>query len=203
VVAAYRPDQAELAHQPLDGAPGDLHALLAQRQPDLPRPVHLLVLLVHADDLLFEFGVAHRPGRRRPALRGIIGGRGELQDFTDRLDPGRIPVCVDEGDYLGGRGSSSRAKKAAAAFRISFARVSSRISRSSSAIRCASAVEVPGLWPPSISACHPGAQRFLADPELLGDSCDRTGPLAGILAYFEDHPDGAREARPGNGWGLT
>nr|SCV11737.1 hypothetical protein FDG2_6002 [Candidatus Protofrankia californiensis] len=54
---------------------------------------------------------------------------------------------------------SSRAKKADAAFRISFARVSSRTSRSSSAIRCASAVEVPGRWPPSISACFTHMRR--------------------------------------------
>lgn len=58
-----------------------------------------------------------------------------------------------EGDYQGGRGSSSRAKKAAADFRISLTRRSSRTSRSSSAIRCASAVEVPGRCPSSTSAC--------------------------------------------------
>ena len=39
---------------------------------------------------------------------------------------------VDELDYFGSRGSSSRAKKLAAALRISLARLSSRFSRSNS-----------------------------------------------------------------------
>jgi hypothetical protein len=61
-------------------------------------------------------------------------------------------VLVDELDYLGSLGSSSLAKKALAALRISFARRSSRFSRSSSAIRCASSVLVPGRRPASTSA---------------------------------------------------
>ena len=59
---------------------------------------------------------------------------------------------VDEGDYLFGRPSSSVAKKTDAALRMSFALRSSLFSRSSCAIRCASAVEVPGRRPESISA---------------------------------------------------
>src|SRR5271157_1809392 len=50
-------------------------------------------------------------------------------------------------------GSSSLAKYALAALRISFARRSSRTSRSSSVIRCLSPVVVPVRWPPSISVC--------------------------------------------------
>ena len=76
----------------------------------------------------------------------------------DRLDPppqtvgATIPVLVDERHYLGSRGSSSRAKKADAALRISFARRSSRFSRSNSAIRSASFVVTPERRPPSTSA---------------------------------------------------
>jgi hypothetical protein len=61
-------------------------------------------------------------------------------------------VSVNERDYLGGRGSSSRAKKADAAFKISFARRSSRFSRSSSRNRARSSVVNPGRSPASVSA---------------------------------------------------
>ena len=44
-------------------------------------------------------------------------------------------MFVDELDYLGSRGSSSRAKKAEAARKISLARFNSRFSRSSSVMR--------------------------------------------------------------------
>jgi len=71
---------------------------------------------------------------------------------------------VDELDYLGSRGSNSRAKKAEAAFKISLARRSSRFSRSNSAIRCASAVCVPGRWPPSTSACRTHYAEVLVMP---------------------------------------
>jgi len=40
------------------------------------------------------------------------------QDPADRLDPELLTVRVDVGDHRGGRGSSSRAKKLAADFRI-------------------------------------------------------------------------------------
>lgn len=73
--------------------------------------------------------------------------------MADRLDPPSqptgvaTPVGVDEGDYLFGRPSSSVAKKTDAALRMSLARRSSRFSRSSCAMRCASAVDVPGRRP--------------------------------------------------------
>src|ERR1051326_6815593 len=85
---------------------------------------------------------------------GVVGGRGDLQRSADRLDSPALSVSANElHDFLGSRGSSSAAKKAEAAFRISLARRSSRTSRSSSAIRCCSAVVTPGRFPLSISAC--------------------------------------------------
>jgi transposase InsO family protein len=65
---------------------------------------------------------------------------------------GSTPHRVDESDYFFGRPSSSVAKKIDAALRMSLARRSSRFSRSSSAMRCASTLEVPGRCPASISA---------------------------------------------------
>ncbi len=79
------------------------------------------------------------------------------QHAADRLDPKPLSVLVDERDYHDKRGSSSRAKNEEAANKISLARLSSRFSRSSSLIRTASPVVVPGRRPASMSAClhHP------------------------------------------------
>ena len=57
---------------------------------------------------------------------------------ADRLDPEPVPVIVDERDYHGSRGSSSRAKNDEAANKISLARLSSRFSSSNSLILLAS-----------------------------------------------------------------
>ena len=84
-------------------------------------------------------------GVRAPSTVGTF-----LRSFTHGHN--RQLHAVHRQFLLGSRGSSSRAKKADAAFRISLARLSSRTSRSSSAMRCASAVEIPGLCPPPISA---------------------------------------------------
>src|SRR5712691_7583209 len=73
--------------------------------------------------------------------------------MTDPLDPPALAVGADEAHDFGSRGSSSRAKKLAAAFKISLARLSSRFSRSNSLIRRCSAVVTPGRLPLSISAC--------------------------------------------------
>lgn len=61
-------------------------------------------------------------------------------------------MIVDELNYHGSRGSSSRAKNEDAANKISFARFSSRTSASSALMRCASLVVVPGRSPASIAA---------------------------------------------------
>src|SRR5690606_17026688 len=92
------------------------------------------------------------------------------QGLADRLDSEPLalhdPVAVgvdvvdDHRDrnlalgYLILRSSSAAAQNAAEVLRISFVRFSSRTCCSSSAIRCASAVVVPGRTPPSISACR-------------------------------------------------
>ena len=83
---------------------------------------------------------------------------------ADRLDPEQALVLVDEGaQRLVGCGSRSRAKNADAALRISLARRNSRFSRSSSLIRCASALVMPGRAPPSISVWRTHLRTVLAD----------------------------------------
>src|SRR5215216_1533386 len=105
-----------------------------------------------AGDLRLQLLVAQRPGRERPALGGVVGGGGDRQQLADRLDPKPVLVTVDIGDHLVGRRSSSAPKKAAADFRISFARRSSRTSRSRVLSRSRSSLVSPGRRPSSVSA---------------------------------------------------
>jgi hypothetical protein len=73
------------------------------------------------------------------------------QDSAHRLDPEHLAVCVDERyERFDGR-SSSAAKKAEAALRISFARRSSAFSARSRLISAASSDVTPGRWPASTS----------------------------------------------------
>lgn len=90
-----------------------------------------------------------------PLLERVVTGRSDLhtvlcEHAADRLDPEPVTVIIDELNYHGSRGSSSRAKKLDAANRISLARFSSRTSASSCLILEASSVVVPGRSPASI-----------------------------------------------------
>ncbi len=144
---------AEVAHEAGDVVPAHGDALALQRLPDLLDPVHAVVLLVHLQDLALQLRVGQSPRRRLTRPGGVVRGGGDGQVRTDRLDPEAGLVLVDEAHHFGSRGSSSRAKKDAAAFRISLERRNSRFSFSSSAMRRRSSVVIPGRVPPSISAC--------------------------------------------------
>lgn len=87
-----------------------------------------------------------QPAITPSVLRGIalagfqrvtIGGRGDAENPACRLDPKLRSVSINDHGHLLGCGSNSRAKKAEADFRISFARRSALFSRSSSLIRAA------------------------------------------------------------------
>jgi hypothetical protein len=150
---AGHPADAQGPHQPGHPIPPAGNPLAVQGPPDLLRPIRLEIGLPDAHDLLLQLGVRHRPPRRRPALVVVVGGRGDLQHLTDRLDSELLPLGVDIGDdYFNRRSSSAAAKNAEAVRRISFARRSSRFSFSNSAIRRRSSLVVPGRPPPSISA---------------------------------------------------
>src|SRR6266516_2059088 len=138
--------QAESTHEPLDRAAGNPGALALELGPDLVSTVDPPVLLPHSMDSSLQSLIPSPSGRDWPADRGVVAARGDLQDATDRLDSPAVPVLADEPHGLGKRGSSSRAKKAEAAFRISLARRSSRFSRSSSRSRCRSSLVRPGRW---------------------------------------------------------
>lgn len=103
-----------------------------------------------AADLRLQLRVADRPGAGSAVLGGVVGARRDLQpvagqDSADRLDSEHLAVCVDERyERFNGR-SSSAAKKADAALRISFARRSSATSARSRLISAASSDVTPGL----------------------------------------------------------
>ena len=91
---------------------------------ELAAPIDRVVLLPEPFELGSEGGVADGPGRRWPGLGVVVGGGGDLQLRTDRLDSPLTPtglavaVGVDEGNYFVRRRSSSAPKKLAAAWRM-------------------------------------------------------------------------------------
>src|SRR5690606_28278484 len=125
--------------------------------PDLVGAVDAQVLVVHALHLRRQARVAHRPCRQPRGVASArrmtpVRRRGDLQRTADRLDPATSAVLVDEGvHFLWWRSSSAWAKYALANFRISLVLRSSRTSRSSSLMRCCSAVVAPGRTPLSRS----------------------------------------------------
>src|SRR5690606_4247813 len=157
--AANRPSEAKLSHKALDRAARHPPPLSPEWPPNLARTVDLEVLRPDAPNLPPQHLVT--PGtkrsKRRIALSGlvrIVGRWSDRKNLADRLDSIRLPVRINEGHHhLSPRSSSAWAEKAAAFRRISFARLSSRFSRSSPLIRSSSAVLAPGRLPSSRSAC--------------------------------------------------
>src|SRR5690606_7999034 len=171
-------------HEPLDGAASDGNALSAELPPDLFGAVHGEVLLPHATNLRAELLVTLLSvgSQRRipvPSPVRVVRRRGDRQDIADRLDPVGTAVLVDEHDHhLGRRSSSAAAKYADALRRISFARFSSRTSRSRSFSRARSLVVTPSRLPESRSACRThflsvsGVQPIFAAIEWIAAHCD-------------------------------
>ena len=158
--------------------------------PHLAHPVDPEVLLPHAADLLTELAVT-TGSRRTPTAVGVPGfafvvrRRGDRQHCADRLDPVLIAVRVDEQLHSFGRRSSSAwAKYADALRRISFARRSSRFSRSSALSRSRSALVSPGRRPWSRSACR----THLRNVSLVQPIFSAIDPIA---AHCEHVPTGA------------
>src|SRR5690606_3152752 len=149
---------AHLPHQTLDRTTGDADALAPQLLPYLLRAVDLLVGIPHALNVGAQLVVplgARRSGCRIISLprTPIVGRRSNRQDRADRLDSVHLAVLIDEGHHHFGRRSSSACAKNADAFRkISFARFSSKFSRSSCLRRWRSSVVRPGRSPRSRSA---------------------------------------------------
>jgi hypothetical protein len=110
-------------------------SLAQEFTPDLADTVDAVVLLMDLLDECGEFRVAPGARGQDALLVRVVGGRVDAavvlgERPADRLDSAEaVPVLVDERyERVCGR-SSSAAKKDAAAFRISFARLSSAFSR--------------------------------------------------------------------------
>src|SRR5262249_6757442 len=144
--------QPQLPHEPLDRAAGDPDPLAVELRPDLVGAIDLPVRVPHPPDLRLEDLVPLSARRDGPPDGGVVAARSDLQHAADRLDSPADPVRINALHRGGQRGSSSRAKKADAALRISLARRSSRTSRSRSRIRSRSALVMPGRWPWSTSS---------------------------------------------------
>lgn len=113
-------------------------------------------------------------------LRGASNARGHLQHPADGLDPVGITVAVDVVlQDFNRRSSSACVKNALAVFRMSLAWRSSLTSRSSSLMRWASELVVPGRWPLSTSAFV--TQSF----KVCG-----TQPIFGAIDSMAAHSDG-------------
>ena len=103
-------------HQPSHGAACHVVPLSHQLTPDLANAIDLVVLIEHAPDLHAEHGIPLDARGRRvratpPRVVRVIGGRGDLQHTTDRLDPVSPTMIVDECDHgLNRRSSSAWAK---------------------------------------------------------------------------------------------
>ena len=124
---------------------------------------HLGITYLNHEVLVFDLAP-----RFRARQSGIIGGRSDLdtefsQHGTDRLDSEPVLIVRDERYERGSRGSSSLAKKADAAFRISFARRNSATSRRNRFSSADSSLDGPGRAPASTSACRTHRRNASAD----------------------------------------
>ena len=193
---AGRAPQPHVAHQALDRAARHAMPLASQLLPDFPRPVDVLVVIPHALNRRAELVVTPQPGRptgriHPPRTLPKVGRRGDRHDGTDRLDPVLVSMVIDETDHHFTRRSSSASKYAEAFRRISFARFSSRTSRSRSFNRWRSSLVRPLRWPVSRSACRTHRRGSGRASQLARDRCDRR-PLRGMLGpVLPDHPHGS------------
>jgi hypothetical protein len=101
-------------------------------------------------------------------------------------------VLVDVGGHRDDRRSSSAPKKAAALFKISLARRSSRFSFSSSTNPMALFGREAGFGAAvDLGLGNPVAHRLVPNAVLSGDPADGSLPLAALLDGLQDLPDGA------------
>src|SRR5204863_6138743 len=160
LAAPLRADDPVRAHQALHPAARRLLAGTLERLPHPPVAVGVVVRGVQLADPREQPLVLDRARRAAAARPPVVGGRRHVQGLADRLDPEVLALLVDERAHLGRSGSSSFAKNTLAAFKISFARRSSKFSRRSLRTSSRSAlVSRSPRRPPSASAWR---TRFLS-----------------------------------------
>jgi hypothetical protein len=114
-------------------------------------------------------------------------------EWTHDFDPETLLVFVDEPDQNRCGRSSSAAKKAEAALRISFARRSSRTSARNLRSSADSSLVIPGRCHSiDLSPANPPAQRLTPrHPQLRRYRLDGGRLRRIVLAHLGDHPDRA------------
>lgn len=135
------PCNPKVFHQSLHGTAGRGYRLTARLFPDFTSTVVPVTLFPHALNVVAKLSVP--PGALTAllwlSLKGptaAIRGRCNRQFLADRLDTVFVAVRVNKiHPHLGLRSSAAWAKKAAAFFKISWARLSARFSRSSAFMR--------------------------------------------------------------------
>ena len=154
---------AKLFHKAFNGTATKLwHAILLKLMPDFTNAITTATGLPNLFDLCHEVFVALFASTLLLwvflfSFDAIVARWGNWQYSTNRLDPIFFFFIINEFDHhLCGRPSSAWAKKAAAFRIISFACLSSLISRSSSAIRAAwlSVLTVTGFCLARCFWCH-------------------------------------------------
>ena len=171
-----------------------VNAFAAQLPPDLVGSVDLHVGLPDALEPAAQDCIALGPRAaatpdRVDVPRGASSPTGRPATPCRSARPRNAPrCCVDESPHdLNRRSSSAWAKNALASFRISLALRSSRTSRSSSLMRCCSAVVEPARWPVSTSCWRTQRRSVSARAaDLGGDRLDGR-PLRRVLAAVLQH----------------
>src|SRR5690606_21381973 len=149
------------------------YSLTLQLTPHLPGAVHLLIFAPDTADFCLQPRVAPGTltlarGIRLLSLVLVVGRRSDRQLLADRLDSVHFALIIAERHHhLTRRSSSAWAKYADALRRISFARRSSRFSRSSSFSRWRSSVVSPGRRPWSRSVCRTQLRSVSAEQPIL------------------------------------
>ena len=152
--------QTQPRHQALYRTTGYLNAFQGHLPPNFAGTVHPEIVFIHPSYFGFESPIPFDPLRQAlrigsTCLMVIVRRWGHRQLLADRLDPMIVSVLVDKRHHhFGRRSSSAWAKKAAALRSISFARLSSRFSRSNSLKRAWSELANPSRLPWLISDCR-------------------------------------------------
>src|SRR5207245_1861700 len=165
LAAPLRTLDASRAHQPLHAAARYLLAGAPQRLPHPPVAVGVVVGRVQLTDPAEQPLILDHTERPLAARALVVGGHRHAQGLADRLDPEAATMLVDVAAHLGRSGSSSLAKNTLAAFKISFARRSSKFSCRKRLISSRSSlVGRSGLKPSSASSWR---TRFRSTSELM------------------------------------
>ncbi len=169
--------EAGLAHQPLDAFAADPLAVVEDEiRPDPRRAIDAAALAVQLTDPFGQPRVLERTRPGRPLRPGVIAGAADLEHTAHDHDRVRGLLRSDE-PVRAHRVPPSRAKKAAAFFRISRSSASTRFSRRNLRSSSRSAELSPSALPSSTSSWTNQLRNDCADTPSSRASCGTERPL--------------------------